>query len=328
MSCLSSPIPVAALLRPSPRLARLRCGPPDVYSLFGSAQQCRFARLNLGATRHGAGQGLREVVDDGANPGQDTVAGREDEMYDHLLRHPFRQNRHQTTRPETAFNDVVRQHRNADPVDGRLFDDAKIAAADDRHVRNVAAGSVPMKQGPTICRMLLVQRQGRHLAKRVDGHRRQPLQKVGARREIAARGTELAHDQLVVRIELVPRPQRDVEALFDQIDPAIRCGDQQTDTGMEAMEGRDDMGDHRREADRAGNAHQTRRFAFCRSDHGFGSFDAGQYCFAALVEGLADVGHPQLSRRALEKPDIELLFQPRDVFAELGFRNVENARRS
>ncbi|WEZ85268.1 hypothetical protein P6U16_02740 [Rhizobium sp. 32-5/1] len=62
------------------------------------------------------------------------------------------------------------------------------------------------------------------------------------------------------------------------------------------MKGRDDMGDHRREADRAGKAYQPCRFALCHCDHGFRRFDAGQDRFAALIEGLADVGHAQLSR--------------------------------
>ena len=83
------------------------------------------------------------------------------------------------------------------------------------------------------------------------------------------------------------------------------------------------MADHRREADRAGQPNDAGRLALGRRNHRFRSFDAGEDRLAALVEGLADLRHAQLARRAFEKADVELLLQPCDMLAQLGFRNVE-----
>ncbi|MCY1184418.1 hypothetical protein D9M73_251120 [compost metagenome] len=66
------------------------------------------------------------------------------------------------------------------------------------------------------------------------------------------------------------------------------------------MERRQDVGEHRREAERAGEPDCTGRLGLDGGNLGFRHSDAIEQALAMFVEDAADLGDAELARRALQ----------------------------
>ena len=149
------------------------------------------------------------------------------------------------------------------------------------------------------------------------------------RRQIARRRAQYHFDCIQflgdqARIRQLAEADRQIDALFDQIDIVVVQAQVDRDVGI----GDEIIGDRRRQLMRAerhrrGHPEQAARRGLKVAGGAFGVFHFIEDAQAALIVILPDLGGADAARRAIEQPHAEPFLERADMFAHHGRRHIE-----
>jgi len=132
----------------------------------------------------------------------------------------------------------------------------------------------------------------------------------GTRYQDHFRQTERSQRQVRVLERRDSDSKRDIDALFNDINPAVGRLQRNADLGIGSEISAENIGHSAmKEAGRATDPNDPARRRQCLIDRVLGRFGLGNQRHAVAVEGGACFGQGQLARGAIEQADAELLLQ-------------------
>ncbi len=118
-------------------------------------------------------------------------------------------------------------------------------------------------------------------------------------------------------------PDREIEALLDQIDQPLPRGHRDRSVRIEAEIFRYDRSDEAHDMAAAIEPQRAARRRMQRLGDPVGILQLAEDLHAAFVIGLADLGQPDLARRPVQQPRAEPVFERLDMVADHGHRHVQ-----
>ena len=147
------------------------------------------------------------------------------------------------------------------------------------------------------------------------------------RHEYAATDAYAPHLKVAVGIQALPNPDRDVDALADQIHRAVGDHELDAEKRISVEEPRQRFRESALDADWAADANEALRLRFHSQRDLVDRLRLVDGSSGMTVNVSPYLGYAQSTRRTLKQPQPELLFQDRYSSADSRFRNSQSARR-
>src|SRR3569833_2877993 len=269
---------------------------------------------------------LREMIEEQGEPRRQVVARRIDRVDLGQPGAPLGQHADEPARGEGIGEHELREQRDAASGERDIADVAIVVAREPR-VTAEFVGLVAVVERPRVHRGGRREQHVLDAIELVDRLERR-LRDVRRRRgEHELQRAQPARDQR--RFGHGPEPDRDVEAVVDQVDDLVGGLELDVDLGVLGEEAGDDVAEPAgREVDRRRDPQPAARGRLHVGDELLGLAHVVDDALAALVVHLADIRQRELAGRALDQPDAEARFELGQLPADRRFRQAEGVRRT